>query len=101
MQEAKRLSRPVLVGIWGFAILVTVVGGSWHIPTSDVPQWKFDIQFPGSFADLYLGWFIGPLQRMMSPPIVCVLTIMANTFCYYAIIRAVLFLAGALRGEER
>src|ERR1041384_2354199 len=91
MPEARSLSRPVWVAIWCVAILVPLVGGSWRVPTSVLPSWKLDIQFPGSFVVLYLGWFVGPLQAMVSPPIVCALTIAA--FCYYAIFRAIFVLS--------
>ncbi len=101
MPEARSLGRPVWVAIWCVAIIVTLVGGSWRIPTSVPPSWKVDIQFPGSFVVLYLGWFVGPLQAMLSPPIVCALTIATNAFCYYAIVRAILFFRCELKGRER
>jgi len=101
MPEARSLGRPVWVAIWCVAILVTLVGGSWRTPTSVPPSWKVDIQFPGSFVVLYLGWFIGPLQAMLSPPVVCAVTIATNAFCYYAIVRAIFFFRGEPNRGER
>ena len=100
MHGARRLNRTVLVVIWCVAILVSVLGGSWRTPTSDDPQWKVDSQLPGSFVVLYLGWFLGPLQIIMSPPVVSVLTILTNALCYYSIVRGVLFFRGNRRAGD-
>lgn len=48
--------------IWGVAISATLVGGSWSLQTETPPNWKFDIQFPGGYAVLLFGWFIGPTE---------------------------------------
>ena len=91
MPNASSMSKPVLAALWGVAIGVTAIGGSWHTPTAVPPNWKFNIQFPGAFVVLYAGWFLGPLQVMMSPIVVCALTILANVFVYYALLRMILF----------
>ncbi|MGB6458745.1 MAG: hypothetical protein WBG02_02145 [Candidatus Acidiferrum sp.] len=91
MRSANSMSKPVLAALWGIAIGVTAIGGSWHTPTAVPPNWKFDIQFPGVFVVLYAGWFLGSLQVMMSPIVVCALTILANAFVYYALARMILF----------
>jgi hypothetical protein len=91
MPSANSMSKPVLATLWGIAIGVTVIGGSSHSPTSVPPNWKFDIQLPGVFVVLNAGWFMGPLQVMMSSIVVCALTILANALVYYALMRMVLF----------
>ena len=91
MPNAKGMSKFVLAAIWAIAIGVTAIGGSWHTPTAVQTSWKFDIQLPGVFLVLYLGWFMGPLQAMMSPIAVCALTILANALVYYALARTILF----------
>lgn len=85
------MSKRVLAVVWAIAIGVTAVGGSWHTPTAVPPDWKFDIQFPGVFVVLYAGWFLGSLQKFMSPIVVCALTILANVIVYYALVRMILF----------
>ena len=100
MPEARGLGRPALLAIWCLAVTVTLVGGSWRIANSIFSNWKTDIQFPGSFVVLYLGWIIGPLQTIMSPPVVCVLTIATNGLCYYAVVRTVLFFRRAALHSE-
>jgi hypothetical protein len=85
-----RLNRITWTVIWGVAISVTLLGGSWHVPTSAPSDWKFDIQVPGSFVVLYFGWFIGPLQAIMSPPVVCILTVLINVGVYCALAKMIL-----------
>jgi len=91
MSRATGTSRAIWAVIWGVAIVVSLIGGSWHVPTSVPPNWKVDIQFPGLFLVLYMGWLMGPLQVMMSPSVVCVLTILTNVLFYYALVRGFLF----------
>jgi len=74
-----------------------LIGGTWRVPTSVPANWKVDIQLPGIFVVLYAGWFMGPLQTMMSPPVVCVLTILTNAGVYYALLKVIFFIIGKLR----
>ena len=90
----KFMSIPVAVwiAIWVVAILVTAMGGN---PVS--ASWNPDIQLPGSFLVFLFGWLIGPFQTIMSPVVVSVLTILANAFAYYLLVRIVLFIRGKLK----
>jgi hypothetical protein len=83
MSRMRSLNRLVWIAIWCLAIVVTLVGGSWSTPTSVPASWKVDIQSQEFSTFFYLGWFIGPLQVMMSPPVVCILTILINVVFYY------------------
>lgn len=85
--------------ICGAAIIVTLLGGTWQVPTSQVPDWKFNIQLPGSFVVLYLGWFLGPLQIFVTPPVACLLTILINVGVYYALVQTAHFLF--FKGESK
>jgi hypothetical protein len=92
VSTAMRLSRSVLITIWGIAIFVTLISGDlWSVHTPETPDWKFNIQLPGSMMVLYLGWFIGPLQIFMSPLVVGILTILMNVGIYYAVVKTVFF----------
>jgi hypothetical protein len=90
MPRVARLSRAIWVSIWVVAVLVTLIGGNWHVPTSVPANWKLDIQFPGIVVVLYAGWLLGPLQTIMSPPVVCILTILTNVLVYYFLARMAL-----------
>ena len=94
MPRATGISRVIWGVIWGVAIVVSLIGGSWHVQTSVPPNWKLDIQFPGFFLVVYLGWLMGPLQAIMSPPVDFVLTILINVAFYYALVRGILFFRG-------
>jgi hypothetical protein len=98
MSKVLSLSGRTWMTIWGIAIAVTLIGGTWRMPTSQTPSWKFNIQLPGSVVVLYIGWFIGPFQTIMSPAIVCMLTILINVVVYYVLVRIILFFAGKLIG---
>lgn len=91
------LNRITWMAIWGVAISVTLLGGSWNVSTSVPPSWKFDIQIPGSVVALYFGWFLGPVQIIMSPPVVCILTILINVGVYYALAKMILYFRGNMR----
>ena len=81
------------------ALVVTLVGGSWYWSTSTTPEWKADIQLPGLYAALSLG-FITPLVFMSSPAVVCVVTIAANTIFYYPLVRLALFVRSKLKADS-
>lgn len=98
MSRGMSLSRRTWMTIWGIAIVVSAIGGTWRIPTSQSPSWKFNIQLPGSVVVLYIGWFIGPFQTIMSPLIVCMMTILINVFVYYVLVRFILFFGRKLSG---
>jgi antibiotic biosynthesis monooxygenase (ABM) superfamily enzyme len=97
MSKITSLSRSMWIAIWAVALSVTLVGGTWSAPTSTPPNWKLDIQMPGSFIVLYLGWFMGPFQTIMSPPIVSVMTILINVLVYYVVVRMFLIFRRRLK----
>jgi len=47
---------------------------------------------------LYTGWFIGPFATVMTPLVICILTILTNVGVYYALVKMTLFFYGKLRG---
>ena len=94
-----RLNRITWIAIWGIAIVVTLLGGSWKVPTSVPPSWKFNNQVPGSAVALYFGCFVGPFRTLMSPPVVCILTILINVGFDYALAKMILFFYGNLRSK--
>lgn len=100
MSSGDGTKRSILIAIWIVAITVTFIGGSWHLSTLVPPKWTVDIQLPGIFVVLYLGWFVGPFQVIMSPAVVCILTIITNAGFYYAIVRIVLVCRAKLKGER-
>lgn len=79
------------------ATFVTVVSGDWSVSTSVAPRWKSDIQIPGNIVALYFGWAIGPLGILMSPLVVCILTILVNTLTYCVIFRTILLVRERLK----
>jgi hypothetical protein len=85
------------ISIWGIAIVVALLGGNWRDATSVPPSWKSDIQLPGILVVLYTGWLIGPFATMMTPPVICILTILTNVGVYYALVKMVLFFYGKVR----
>ncbi len=87
MRKLLGLSGRTWTIIWMVAILVTLVGGTWTVPTSQPPDWKFNIQVPGSIVVLYVGWFVGRFQTLMSPPVMCILTILTNVSVYYILVK--------------
>jgi len=87
-----RLSRSILITIWGIAILVTLLSGYfWSLPTPQTPDWKFNIQLPGIILVLYFQWLIGPLGTFITQPILCILTILTNVGVYYALVKTIFF----------
>ena len=90
----KFMSIPVAawIAIWAVAITVTLIGGN-----SGTEMWRANVQLPGSFLVFLFGWLIGPFQTIMSPIVVSVLTILANAFAYYLLVRIVLFIRGKLK----
>jgi hypothetical protein len=68
MSKVAGLGRAAWIAIWVVAIIVTLVGGSWHDPTPATPNWKFNIQLPGIYVVLLIVWFMGPLLSMMTAP---------------------------------
>jgi hypothetical protein len=94
-----RLNRIMWMANWGIAIIVTLLGGNWKVPTSVPPSWKFNIQVPGSVVVLYFEWFVGPFQILMSPPVVCILTILINVGVYYVLVKVILFFYRNLRSK--
>jgi hypothetical protein len=79
------------------ATFVTVVGGDWSVFISAAPRWKTDIQIPKNIVVLYLGWVIGPFGILVSPLMVCILTILVNAVIYCAILRTILVVRERLK----
>jgi hypothetical protein len=51
---------------------------------------------PGIFVAYTLGFFV-PLPSLSSPPVVSIITILINASCYYALLRAGLFVRRKLK----
>ena len=81
------------------AILVTVVGGSWQVSTTTPANWKIYIQLPDNFV-AYSATFFVPLRFLASPAGVCILTILINSSCYYALLRATVFMRRKLKSNS-
>ena len=99
MVKRRGLNKPVLIASSVVAILATAVGGSWRISTSTPPNWKIYIQLPGYFVASSAGFFL-PLIFLSSPPVVSMLTILINASCYYALLRAALFIRRKLKSDS-
>jgi len=92
MQKFMSLSVPIWIVIWAVAIFLTSIGG---IPGSE--NWKPDIQLPGTYLVLLLGWFIGPLGTIMTPLVIRILTIFINVVVYYVLVRIAFFIRHRLK----